>query len=179
MVGNAAGTGDAACYEERLGVDRDGHRGGVLVDAMGRTAYEQRYSGGSPSTYSLYATARYTYDFAGRLAQVLQPDGATRTTIQYDMAGRKTGMSDPDAGSLSYAYDANGNLVQSVDARGAPGTVFRGYDGLNRPLWHNTTNSPSGAYYTYSYDSTAGGNAGVGRLTGETFTNGSLSGGYS
>src|SRR5262249_48775865 len=35
-----------------------------------------------------------------------------------------------------------------------------------------------GAYDTYSYDSTAGGNAGVGRLTGETFAAGALSGSY-
>ena len=87
-------------------------------------------------------------------------------------------MSDPDLGSHSFSYDPNGNLVQSVDARGAAGTVFIGYDGLNRPVWHNTQNSASGAYTTFSYDGTAAGNQGVGRLTGETFANGSLSGSY-
>jgi hypothetical protein len=34
-----------------------------------------------------------------------------------------------------------------------------------RPIWRNTTNSPTGAY-----DSTASGNVGIGRLTTETFS---------
>ncbi|HEY4027422.1 MAG TPA: RHS repeat-associated core domain-containing protein [Candidatus Dormibacteraeota bacterium] len=181
MACGAAGTGDSACYLQTLNVDRDGHQGGTLVDALGRTDYEQRYTGSGTASYAVYATTRYTYDFAGNLVQILQPNGSTSTSIQYDMAGRKTGMTDPDRGTESYSYDANGNLVQSVDARGAAGTVFIGYDGLDRPLWHNTTNSPSGAYRTFSYDSTAGGNAGVGRLTGETFSGApanTLSGGY-
>jgi RHS repeat-associated protein len=65
-----------------------------------------------------------------------------------------------------------------VDARGGAGTIFMGYDGLDRPIWRNTSNSPTGAYDTYSYDSTANGSAGLGRLTSETFATGSLSGGY-
>jgi RHS repeat-associated protein len=181
MVCGAAGTGDAACYQQTLSVDRDGHQAGVLVDAMGRTDYVQRYTGTAPSIFAVYATGRYTYDFGGDMTQILHPNGATRTTLQYDMAGRRIAMSDPDLGTSTYAYDPSGNLVQSVDARGAAGTVFIGYDGLNRPLWHNTVNSPTGAYYTYSYDGSAGGSAGVGRLTGETFSGGagsSLSGGY-
>jgi RHS repeat-associated protein len=178
VVCGAAGA-DSACYEQKLGVDGDGHQSGVLGDALGRAAYEQRYTGGTSSTYALYATARYTYDFLGNLTRILQPDGATTTTVQYDMAGRPTSMTDPDRGTETYGYDPSGNLVHSVDARGAAGTVFIGYDGLDRPLWHNTTNSPTGAYETFAYDSTAGGNDGVGRLTSETFSSGSLSGSYS
>src|SRR5262249_41832328 len=101
-----------------------------------------------------------------------------QTTFGYDMAGRKTSMSDPDLGAQTYAYDQDGNLTQSVDARGGSGTIFMGYDGLDRPIWRNTTNSPTGAYDTYTYDSTAGGNVGVGRLTSETFSAGTLSGSY-
>src|SRR3984893_3492190 len=78
------------------------------------------------------------------------------------MAGRKTAMTDPDLGAQSYTYDQDGNLVQSVDARGAAGTVFVGYDGLDRPIWRNATNSPSGAYDTYTYDT--GGGRGCGRV---------------
>jgi len=99
--------------------------------------------------------------------QILHPDGATRTTYQYDMAGRKTGMTDPDRETETYAYDQNGNPTQSIDARGAGGTVYAGFDGIDRPIWRNTANSPSGAY------------DGIGRLTGETFSgapNNTLSG---
>src|SRR5258708_12976517 len=98
------------------------------------------------------------------------------------MAGRKTSMTDPDRGTETYAYDQNGNPTQSIDARGGGGTVYAGFDGIDRPIWRNTTNSPTGAYDTYSYDSIASGNDGVGRLTGETFSgppNNSLSPSYS
>jgi RHS repeat-associated protein len=88
-------------------------------------------------------------------------------------------MSDPDRSSESYQYDANGNVIQTTDARGASGTIYAGYDGLNRQVWRNTSNSPTGAYVTFSYDSTTGGNYGVGRLTGETFSGALGSGSYS
>jgi RHS repeat-associated protein len=178
VVCNAAGTGDAACYEQTLTIDPKGHQSGTLVDGLGRTAYEQRYTGNSGSNYAVYATARYSYDFVGDLVKIVQPDGVTQTAFGYDMAGRKTSMTDPDLGGQTYGYDQDGNLVQSVDARGSAGTIFVGYDGLDRPIWRNTSNSPTGAYDTYGYDSTAGGSAGIGRLTGETFAAGSLSGGY-
>src|SRR5262249_24255377 len=174
-----AGTGDAGCYQQTLSGDASGHQSGSLADALGRTAHEQRHSRGTAAAYGVYATTRYTYDFLGELTQILHPDGVTRTTLQYDMAGRKIAMTDPDRGAESYAYDSNGNLIQSVDARGAARTVFIGYDGLDRPLWHNTQNGAAGAYSTYSYDSTAAGSAGIGRLTGETFSAGSLARGYS
>src|SRR3981081_4464209 len=94
------------------------------------------------------------------------------------MAGRRPGRSDPDRGAESFAYDPDGNVVQSVDARGAAGTVFIGYDGVNRPPWHNPQKSPTRAYYNYQHANTAGGNPGVGRLTGEAFSGRSLSGSY-
>lgn len=178
VVCNAAGTSDTACYEQTMSVDPLSHQSGVLVDALGRINYEQRYTGNSTSNYALYATAKYKYDYLGDLVKIVQPDGATTTTFAYDLAGRKTGMTDPDRGSETYVYDANGNLTQSVDARGSAGTVYAGYDGINRPIWRNTTNSPTGAYDTYSYDSTANGNVGIGRLTGETFSGSGLSGSY-
>lgn len=118
----------------------------------------------------------------GNLVQIQHPDGSTKTTYSYDMAGRKTGMTDPDRGSEGYNYDEDGNLIQSIDARGGAGTIFMGYDGVDRLIWRNTTNSPTGAYDTYSYDSKTGGNVGIGRLTAETFSgapNNSLSGSYS
>lgn len=179
IVCNAAGTGDSACYEQTMAVDPLGHQSGALADALGRTNYEQRYTGNAPGNYAVYATTKYTYDYAGDLTQILDPDGVTKTTYQYDMAGRKTGMTDPDRGSESYTYDQDGNLTQSADSRGSSGSVYAGYDGIDRPIWRNTTNSPSGAYDTYTYDSTANGNVGVGRLTSEAFSGAGMSGSYS
>jgi RHS repeat-associated protein len=181
VVCNAPGTADPACYEQALSIDPRGHQAGVLTDALGRTNYDQRFTGNTSASYALYATTNYTYDYLGDLTKILHPDGITTTTFQYDMAGRQTGLTDPDRGLETYSYDQDGNLIQSTDARGTSGTVYAGFDGINRPIWHNTSNSPTGAYDTYSYDSTASGNIGVGRLTSETFAgapNNSLSGSY-
>jgi RHS repeat-associated protein len=171
-----AGTGDTGCFEQTMSTDANGHQAGTLVDALGRTAYVQRYTGKSTTTYALYATAKYTYDFAGNLVRILEPDGSTAATFGYDMLGRKTSINDPDLGAQTYTYDQNGNQTQSVDARGSAGAIFTGYDGLNRQIWRNTSNSPTGAYDTYSYDSTVGSNVGIGHLTSEAFAVGALSG---
>lgn len=163
-------------------VDALGHKIDTWVDGLGRTNIVRHYSGNSPGTYALYAQTQYWYTYQGPLAQIVHPDGTTTTTFSYDAAGRKTGLNDPDRGAEAYAYDTNGNVTQTVDARGAAGTVYTGYDAIDRQLWRNTTNSATGAYVTYSYDSTLGGNMGVGHLTGETFTGGpgnTLSGTYS
>ena len=175
IVCNDPGMNDPACYEMTLAYDPLMHLSANMVDALGRIQYEQRTTGNSNSTYVLYATSKYTYDYTGDLTQILHPDGTARTTFQYDMVGRKTGMTDPDRGTETYAYDQDGNLTQSVDARGSAGTVFAGYDGLDRPIWRNTTNSPSAAYDTYAYDYWTNG---IGRLTSETFAGAGMNGGY-
>jgi regulation of enolase protein 1 (concanavalin A-like superfamily) len=56
-----------------------------------------------------------------------------------------------------------------VDARGGAGTVYAGYDALDRPLWRNSANTPGGATVSYTYDGMAGGSMGVGRLASEVF----------
>jgi RHS repeat-associated protein len=52
------------------------------------------------------------------------------TTINYDVAGRKTSMVDPDMGAWSYAYDALSNLTRQTDAKNQRICLY--YDGLNR-----------------------------------------------
>jgi RHS repeat-associated protein len=174
VVCGAPGTGDTACYEQTMTTDPLNHQSASLIDAMRRPNYVQAYTGNSAGTYALYATAKYTFDFLGNMVQILHPDGSSKTTAQYDALSRATSISDPDRGGSSYTYDQDGNPTQSVDARAAAGTVFMGYDGIDRQIWRNTTNSPTGAYDTYTYDSTAGGNHGIGQLTGETFNGGSF-----
>jgi RHS repeat-associated protein len=172
-------TGDSACYEQGLVVDPLGHQQATLGDALGRKIYDQRYTGNSPSTSHVYATTTYTYDVSANLIQILHPDGVTKTIFQFDLAGQQIGLLDPDRGSESYVSDAEGNRIQSIDARGSSGTVYSGYDGLDRQLWRSAHSDGSSPSVTYTYDSTANGNFGVGHTTGETFTNGTLSGSYS
>src|SRR5581483_2241484 len=156
-------------------------------DANGKIAYNLAFTGSGQtplaSGVSWYATTANQYDPTGTLRVITQPTGA-QTTYTYDRLGRKTGMADPDLGTWSYTYDANGNLTSSTDPRGSGGggVVYSAYDGLNRQLWRSTASDGSSPYASYTYDSTAGGNFGVGRLTGESFTGGGsghpLSGSY-
>jgi len=80
-------------------------------------------------------------------------------TITYDTLGRKTFMNDPDMGTWSYAYDANGNLTSQTDAKGQT-TTFT-YDALNRMTLKNYL---TGTDASYSYDETFSTNS-KGRLT--------------
>ncbi|HLG78379.1 MAG TPA: RHS repeat-associated core domain-containing protein, partial [Ktedonobacteraceae bacterium] len=177
VICGVPGTSDTGCYEQSMVVDANGHEHATLVGGLGKTNYTQTYTGTSGSA-TLYATTITTYDAAGQLLSTKSPDGSTTTSV-YDDLGHVISQSDPDRGATQLSYDPNGNLIELVDARGSAGTVFTGYDGLNRPLWQNSTNSPSGAWVTDTYDSTVNGNHGVGHLTGESFTgSGGLSGSY-
>jgi RHS repeat-associated protein len=171
------GTSDTGCYEQATMVDANQHQRATLTNGFGQVSYDLRYTGTGP--YTLAATTSYQYDTSGDLISILHPDKTTTTTFSFNAAGQKISQTDPDLGTTSYSYDPNGNLIQTVDARGSAGTIYAGYDGLNRLLWRGTTNSPSGAQASYTYDSTASGNFGAGRKTGESFTGpGGLSGSY-
>jgi RHS repeat-associated protein len=177
---NVAGYSDAGCYDQTLVVDANSHQSGTLTDGMGRTIYQQTYSGNSGSSYAVYATTVTHYDVAGRVTQVQQP-GSSVNTWTYDAAGRVTQSQDPDLGSVTPTYDANGNMLSSADPRGAAGTVYVGYDGLNRVLWESGSSNGSSPFATYTYDGTANGNQGKGHLTSETFASGpqqAVTGGY-
>jgi RHS repeat-associated protein len=118
---NASGTGDTTCYAQATSIDALNHKTTSLTDALGRTIYTQNYTGNSSGSYAVYSTIKNTYDLNGNLTKIIHPDGTSATTFTYDAAGRKTGMTDPDLGTETYAYDADGNLTQSTDARGAGG----------------------------------------------------------
>jgi RHS repeat-associated protein len=178
---------DSAVYAGTQVVDANHHQTQTLTDALGRTRYTQTFTGTGP--YTLYSTTSQAYDFLGDVVTITHPDGTHTTTETYDLAGRQTGQSDPDLGTITMQLDADGNVTQQTDARGQ--TVYLGYDALDRELWRNTTNSPTGAYVTYSYDGTVptgvscsgitpGSNA-VGHVTTEQFKSGlsnSFSGAY-
>src|SRR5574341_116347 len=94
----------------------------------------------------------YTYDILDQLKTVVR--GGNTTTINYDAAGHKLDMTDPDMGFWQYQYDAVGNLKLQTDHRGC--ILSLGYDDLNRL----TTKTSSGAgcneqvNINYGYDDT-------------------------
>ncbi len=141
------------------------------TDAMGRVTHTRKDVWGRPVLVDPPAgpSATYDYDPLDRLTSVLIA-GKT-TTIAYDLAGRKTGMDDPDMGGWAYAYDALGNLTSQTDARGCVSSLT--YDLLNR-LTRKDFSGPGQCATTpavaYGYDQGANG---IGRRTSMTDATGS------
>jgi RHS repeat-associated protein len=132
-----------------------------------------------------------TFDELNRLMRETDPDfhqtntaftGRDDITSVTDMRGNATAFvrngwsgiireTSPDRGVTDYVYDAGGRMTQRTDARGQVTTY--GYDGLGRLTSRSFPGAPSETI-TWSYDSTGGGNKGVGRLTGITDPSGTV-----
>jgi RHS repeat-associated protein len=143
--------------------DQVGKRRRSVTDALGRltTVYED------PAGVN-YGTS-YNYDVLGNLRKVEQ--GGQLRFFMYDSLGRLIRARNPEQAanpnlatspdpisgntqwSLSYAYDANGNLSSRTDARGV--TTANLYDNLNRLI--QTTYSDGTPYTLRTYDFAANG----------------------
>ncbi len=79
-------------------------------------------------------TTTYTYDDAGQLTQVSQPDGTT-LSYSYDAAHRLVGAADARGNAVAYTLDNAGNRI-AEEVRDPTGTlqrtVARSFDALNR-----------------------------------------------
>ena len=155
-------------------VDENGHQKVSKTDVFGRLVEVREYSGTYPGA-SLYATTHYQYSPLDLLTAVTDAAG-NQTAIAYDALGRKTGMTDPDMGTWSYAYDNAGNLLRQTDARGK--STFFAYDEIDRLTGKQYADSmsypnPFVPDVSYSYDDTSGGNLGRGYRTGMVDSSGS------
>lgn len=101
------------------------------------------------------------YDTAGNLASVTDPNQNT-TFYEYNAYGEVVTQTSPDTGITTYTYDDAGNLLTRTNAAGQ--VTEYSYDALNRLTSVNYLFATS-ENVTYTYDSTANGNYGVGRLT--------------
>jgi RHS repeat-associated protein len=125
------------------------------TDALGRLVQVVENPNGSPS----YTTS-YTYDLLDNLTGVNQ-SGQTRS-FAYDSLKRLRQATNPESGTVTYAYDTSGNLVTRADARGT--TCYgvwtgascdfsgvNGYDGKSRVVrkMYSVTGTPA---VTYAYD---------------------------
>jgi YD repeat-containing protein len=82
------------------------------VDAMGRLVQVSE-----PEGHETY----YTYNVLGRLTQVSMPrGGVTQTrTFNYDLGtGRLMSAANPETGTVSFGYNADGSLAWKRDAKG-------------------------------------------------------------
>ncbi len=139
-------------YESTI-TDADGSQKRERRDYLGRIVRVFEYLDAQT-----YETA-YGYNAAGDLAVVLNKVGI-QTDFGYDTMGRKTAMFDPDLGDWSYTYDENGNLKTQTDAKDQ--VITFDYDALNRMT--SKTYSSGDPTVTYTYDNTAAGANGIGRL---------------
>jgi len=112
-------------------------------------------------TDALNGVTQLGYDAQDNLTKVQDPRGVT-TRYEYDGLGNLTKQISPDSGTSTFEYDAAGNVTKQTDAHGV--VVTFSYDALNRLTARHYPATPA-LDATYSYDATAGGNVGIGRLT--------------
>ena len=70
----------------------------------------------------------YTYSSIGNPSSI-KTHGST-VTMTYDAAGNQTSLTDPDAGTSTYTYAADGTLLTQTDGRGIE--TINNYDNLGR-----------------------------------------------
>jgi RHS repeat-associated protein len=121
----------------------------------------------------------YSYDALGNLLTVVQ-NGSRNRTFVYDSLSRLTSATNPESGTVSYTYDANGNLISKTSP--APNqtgtttvTLSYCYDALNRltSKAYTSQSCPIGSpVATYLYDQASYNGLtitnGIGRRTGMT-----------
>ncbi len=158
----------------------------TVTDPLGRTTELRQYTAAptvnTPSntftgTFSVSggttAVTRYGYDGHGNNSTITDPQNNTWTTA-YDLLGRATSRTDPDAGTTGMSYDNNGNLVQTTDSRSK--AISYTYDALNRRTGQHTgpanaqsTNNRLAAWvYDNSNNAVAGMKYPLGKLTTAT-----------
>ncbi|MET0382427.1 MAG: Ig-like domain repeat protein, partial [Burkholderiaceae bacterium] len=99
------------------------------------------------------------HDLRDQPTTVTDPRGLT-TAYSSDGLGNTTAQSSPDTGLTTATFYDDGLLHTRRDARGRTATFT--YDALDRP---KTITFDGGVGTTFTYDETAGGNAGRGHLT--------------
>jgi YD repeat-containing protein len=187
-------SGDSNTYETVTSVDPNDHVAISSIDALGRTRYVQIDSGVHSNTSTLMGNERksYQYNVLNEATSVTDIDlvpqsnetvTSVTTTASYDSLGRMTQLVDPERGTHSYTYDADGHLIADVSGSR---TLGYSYDLLGRvgciqdqsPTLSATGGCTSGAnpFVQNTYDTNMLGTQGstdfpIGRLTQTKATN--------
>ena len=80
------------------------------------------------STDALGGEVRYIYKSIGKPSRIIS--NGTETSMEYDQAGNRTLLIDPDAGRTTSAYTADGKLISATSPKGI--ASFNLYDNMGR-----------------------------------------------
>jgi RHS repeat-associated protein len=158
----------------------------TVTDALGRTTEIDKYTSapsvtvttsGTPAITSVAISGGttqatdYSYNTRGELGTITAGASGQQWTKSYNLLGQVTGMTDPDGGASTMAYDDNDNLTSSTGADGH--TISYSYDALNRKTGeYDGPNSSSPPIATWAYDNSNNAVSGmtdpIGQLTTET-----------
>jgi YD repeat-containing protein len=152
--------------------DESGNQWQQTSDALGRLTQVEEPNGVSTAPSMI---TNYTYDALNNLLSVTQFGISTYSVARsftYDGLSRLLTATNPETGTIGYAYDANGNLHTKTDARNIVTTYT--YDALNRLTNKSYSDGVTlPVNFTYDTSSISGNSNVIGRLTGESVTNGS------
>ena len=101
----------------------------VTVDDNGRS-YTRTFdaAGNLKTARDPVSSVEYSYFSNGKPSRV--KSGDCTVSMEYDRAGNRTVLYDPDAGKNTYEYDSEGKLLKHVDGRGV--AVENVYDSFGR-----------------------------------------------
>jgi RHS repeat-associated protein len=126
-----------------------------LKNASGELVQATDHSG-----FSTY----YGYNAAGNLTSVERNAGRgiVGTYMTYDTLGRKTSMTDPDAGIRYYSYTPSGEIDYEYDGDPNGNVIYKRYDRRGRMVWEGAVNhNVQPAYWErttlYNYDQAVNG----------------------
>jgi RHS repeat-associated protein len=101
---------------------------------------------------SLVLTTAYDYNALGEMTQVTDHN-ANITYISYDLMGRRTVISNPDTGAITWVYDAASNVTEKHTPNlvsASPSYIAYTYDDNNRLTWVSyPVNTQNNVTYTY------------------------------
>ena len=160
------GAGGTAAVTTTLAYDNNANL--ISTDApLGRNTMNQYDSLNHliQTTDAMGGVAHFGYSANSKLASVQDPLNLT-TTYSHNGFGGITQQASPDTGTTTKTYDSGGSLKTTTDARGAVATYT--YDALNRV----TQIAYSDQTINLTYDA---GTNGIGRLTGASDANHSMS----
>lgn len=121
-------SGDSHTYATMTAVDANKHVQVSYEDALGRTRYIQTDSGLNGGTLTANMQQAIQYNALDKSVSLVVTDLAlsisATTTASYDDLGRMTSLADPDRGTHTYTYDADGRQLTDVSGTRTIGTSY-------------------------------------------------------